>query len=199
MADTVNAADKRESPLAPMQGRFGGAGDAIVEPIGFHALVNLRGRPDDDGFLKAVEQAFGVSLPLEPNTWNGNAERAALWLGPDEWLLMAPDGEARGIEDAIRAARGDDPWLSVVDLSHNFTGLAVAGPASRELLSKGCPLDLHERVFNGKACAQSILAKTRVLLRLVDETPRFELWVRNSFARYTAEWLLDAVGEYRAR
>jgi len=38
-------------------------------------------------------------------------QRAALWLGPDEWLLMAPAGEAaslcRGLREARRRPRGE--------------------------------------------------------------------------------------------
>jgi sarcosine oxidase subunit gamma len=196
MVDT--GAEHRISPFEAMVERFGGEA-AKIQPLGYRTLVNLRGRPEDGPFPDAVEKAFGVSLPLVPNTWSGAAERAALWLGPDEWLLLASDGEAAGIEKAIRDACGDDPWLSVVDLSHNYSGLSLAGPAAREVLAKGCPLDLHPRAFGRNACAQSILAKTRMLLRLVDDEPSFEIWVRNSFARYMAEWLLDAAAEFNRR
>lgn len=194
MAEPVPT-ERRVSALGDLPGGRG-SGAVTIDPIGFRTLLNLRGQPDDAAFLDAVESAFGVALPLEANRWSGQGAKAALWLGPDEWLLMAPDAEATTVEDAIRAALPDDPWLSVVDLSHNFVGISLAGPAARDVLTKGCPLDLHPRAFPAGACAQTILAKSRVLLGQVDESPRFELWVRNSFARYVVAWLVDAAHEY---
>jgi len=168
-----------------------------IEPLAFRSIVNLRG-PATEEFAKAVKDAAGIVLPIEPNRWNGNGNRAAFWLGPDEWLLVAPDSEARTIEEAVRAARPDEPLLSVVDVSHNYTCLLLSGPRVRHLLAKGCPLDLHPRTFGPGDCAQTILAKTRVFLRALDDVSSFELWIRNSFGRYIVRWLLDACAEFRA-
>ncbi|MEQ9811309.1 MAG: sarcosine oxidase subunit gamma family protein [Azospirillaceae bacterium] len=164
---------------------------AVLPPA---TLLNLRGRPRDAGFLDAVAAAMGVRPPLEANRRQvGEAGAAAWWLGPDEWLLTAPDGKAAPLERAIRDARGDDPWLAVTDVSHTYTGLALTGPLAREALSAGCALDLHARAFAPDACAQTMLAKARVMLALTDDRPCFEILVRNSFARYLAGWLADAL------
>lgn len=156
------------------------------------SVVNLRGNPADQSLVSDAQRAVGIELPLIPNRWDGNDRIAAMWLGPDEWLLVAPDGEAAEIEKAMRDARPMDPWLSLVDVSHNYAALKLSGPRTRDLLAKGCALDLHPSAFSVGDCAQTILAKSRVLLRAVDGEGSIELWVRNSFAGYTAEWLLDA-------
>jgi sarcosine oxidase, subunit gamma len=193
------AVERRVSPLAPMREAMIGAGGGAVslQEVGLRTLVNLRG-PADDGFAAAVEEAFGVRLPLEPNRWTGDADRAAIWLGPDEWLLLAPDGEAQAIEAAVRAARPRDPCLAVADVSHAYAGLRLIGSAAREVLARGCPLDLHPTIFPPSACAQTLLAQANVLLRLLDDRPAFEIWVRNSFARYLCAWLIDAMAEFAA-
>lgn len=190
----------RLSPLAPMRDAMSDAsgGGMSLQAVGSRTLVNLRGRPDDD-FAATVEQAFGARPPIEPNRWAGDRERAAIWLGPDEWLLLAPDGEAQAIEARLRAARPGDPLMSVVDISDAYAGLALRGPAARDVLAKGCPLDLHPRGFAPGACAQTLLAQANVLLRLVDGGPAFEIWVRNSFARYLCAWLVDAMAEFTKR
>lgn len=41
-----------------------------------------------------------------------------------------------------------------------------------------------------------MVAKTQVVLAQTDDAPTYRLWVRTSFARYLAAWLLDAAGEY---
>ena len=159
--------------------------------------LNLRGDPSDAGFLASVGELCGVELPLEPNSWTGDDERAALWLGPDEWLLVAREGEAEQIEAALREQRGDAPWLSVVDLSGNYAVLQLSGPRTREVLSAGCPLDLHPRAFAGSVCVQTVLGQARVILRLLDEgAPAIEVWVRNSFLLYLEAWLAEASAEY---
>lgn len=169
------------------------SGDTLrIEVMPARGIVNLRGNSADQSLITDAQRAIGIELPLIPNRWHGDDRIAALWLGPDEWLLVAPDGEAGDIEKAMRESRPMDPWLSLVDVSHNYTTLMLSGRRTRDLLAKGCALDLHSNEFKAGDCAQTILAKSRVLLRAVDAEESIELWVRNSFARYMVEWLLDA-------
>lgn len=190
----IEPAALRRAPLQELAGELRAAsGDEMcIEPLGFRSLVNLRGQAADADFTAAVGKALGIELPLDANRWIGDEHRAAIWLGPDEWLIVAPDGEAGSLEDAIRTSRDSDPWLSVVDVSHNYTSLMLSGPGVRELLAKGCSLDLHPRAIGHGDCVQTVLAKARVLLRIV-ENGSIELTVRNSFAPYTARWLIDAL------
>ncbi len=52
------------------------------------------------------------------------------------------------------------------------------------------------RVFAPGHCAQSGLAKARILLRQIDATPRFEVFVERSHAEYLWLWLKDAAQEF---
>jgi|GEM_PF-133465 len=160
------------------------------------AVINLRA---GEGSLAEVGRVFGVMPPTTPNTWAASADgrRLALWLGPDEWLLVAPDGSAPRIECGIRDTRPNDGWLSVVDLGHQYATLMLSGRRARLVLSKGCRLDLHPRgPLQPGACVQTDLARARVLLRFdraLAGGDAIEIWVRNSFARYAALWLIDAL------
>jgi sarcosine oxidase subunit gamma len=135
-------------------------------------------------------------LPFRPNRWHGDDGVAAIWLGPDEWLLVARDEDASKVEREIRAARPADPWLSMADLSHHYTRLRLSGPGGRALLTRGSALDLHPDMFSTGDCAQTVVARCRVVLRVVD-SDAFEIWVRNSFAGYIAEWLLRSCADLR--
>jgi sarcosine oxidase, subunit gamma len=161
-------------------------------------VVNLRGAAEDPSLVTDVQRVLGLELPFTPNRWHGDHRLAGIWLGPDEWLLIAPDEDAAQIEREMRAARPADPWLSMVDLSHHYTRLSLSGPGCRDLLARGCALDLHPNEFSTGDCAQTVLARCRVVLRAV-ETDVFELWVRNSFARYAAAWLLRSSAELRGK
>jgi sarcosine oxidase subunit gamma len=190
----------RQSALAH-RGLSRAAGDAVsgsgitLSERPFRAMLNLRGDPADAEFLKAAQAAAGVELPLEPNTTRRNGQVTALWLGPDEWLITAPQGEERVLAPALRAALGDR-HAAVVDLTESRTVIAVSGAHARDLLAKGCTLDLHARVFKVGACAQTGLARAGALVHLLDETPSFEITILRSFADYMWVWLTDAAEEY---
>jgi sarcosine oxidase subunit gamma len=171
-----------------------GAGITLSERP-FRAMLNLRGDPGDAGFLSAVRAAAGLELPLEPNATRRAGSVTALWLGPDEWLITAPADEQRVLVPALRASLGER-HAAVVDLTESRTVIAVSGAHARDLLAKGCTLDLHPRAFPVGACAQTGLARAGVVLHLVDETPTFEITILRSFADYMWVWLADAAQEY---
>ena len=127
-------------------------------------------------------------LPNE-NTVTGDASRAALWLGPDEWLVVGPPGSEPEIEGEFALA-----GATTIDVSANRTTLELRGPRACELLEFGCPIDLHPRVFGPGRCAQTLLARANVLVWHVADEPEdtWRLLVRPSFAAYVAAWLADA-------
>jgi sarcosine oxidase subunit gamma len=202
MADTAPTAHRR-SPLGHTAGRLAAAtrssGGAVrLAELPFLAQVNVR--LDAKGpAAEAVGYALGFPLPLEPNTAVRAGQLTALWLGPDEWLVVGPPGTERELEARVRAAGGEEP-VSVTDVSAQRTTLLVSGPRARDLLAHGCALDLHPRAFGPGRCAQTTLARTQVVLVARDEE-RAGFWVlvRSSFAGYLTDWLLDAAVEYTRR
>jgi sarcosine oxidase subunit gamma len=84
----------------------------------------------------------------------------------------------------------------VTDVSSGQTVIAIDGEYARDLLAKGCTLDLHPRVFGPGACAQTLLAKAPVLICQRRDATRFELIVRRSFADYLWRWLEEAAKEF---
>jgi sarcosine oxidase subunit gamma len=156
------------------------------------AAVSVRLDPADGALLARIQAAMDVALPVVTNTASGDPDgRHALWLGPDEWLVLGPAGDAPAIESAIRSA-ADSAFVVTVDVSANRVAFDLSGPAARELLESGCPIDLHPRAFRAGCCAQTLLARAGVLLHQVSDAPRYRVWIRPSFARYLAAWLDDA-------
>ncbi|MFE9396918.1 sarcosine oxidase subunit gamma [Streptomyces flavidovirens] len=201
MAETVTRRD-RLSPLSHVAGRFAAAtrasgGGVRLAELPFLAQLNVRLDPKGPA-ADAVELALGIPLPLEPNTSVRGGELAALWLGPDEWLVVGPAGTQHELEARLRAAFDDvAATAAVVDVSAQRTTLLVAGPSAPDLLAQGCSLDLHPRSFGAGRCAQTTLARAQVVLVPRDEhKPGFWVLVRSSFAGYLAEWLLDAASEW---
>ncbi|POX48510.1 sarcosine oxidase subunit gamma [Streptomyces sp. Ru71] len=200
MADTALTARQR-SPLAHAAPRLAAAtrasrGAIRLAELPLLAQVNVRLDAKGPG-ADAVGLALGLQLPLEPNTVVHAGELTAVWLGPDEWLVVGRPGTQRELESRIREAAGQE-HVSVTDVSAQRTTLLVGGPRARDLLAHGCSLDLHPRAFGPGRSAQTTLARTQVVLVARDE-PRAGFWVlvRSSFAGYLTDWLLDAAVEYR--
>lgn len=163
----------------------------LLDEIALQDIVNLRGNSANATFVQAVEQATGLALPVQANTASVLGDRQLLWLGPDEWLLKVPNGQGDAIEAAIRAAL-PGVHFSVVQVGSGNTTFSVQGPAAADLLSRGCPLDLHARSFADGALAQSHIAKANVVILCRKAEQSYELTVRRSFADYLFEWLCEA-------
>ena len=156
--------------------------------------LNLRGQGNE--FAAAVQKTTDLTLPPAPNTCSTADKQTLCWLGPDEWLLMVPSGAQDETHARLRKVLSENgQQAAVTDVSGGFTTITISGQQARAVLAKGCPLDLHPRVFNVGQCGQSLLAKATVLL-----IPRNEdslaIIVRRSFADYLWRWLVDAAGEY---
>jgi sarcosine oxidase subunit gamma len=199
MADTAVTTPLR-SPLSHAADRLAAAtrtsGGAIrLAELPFLTQINVRLDPKGAA-ADAVGLALGLPLPVEPDTVVRAGELTALWLGPDEWLVVGPPGGQKDLESRIREAAGDEP-VSVIDVSAQRTALLVAGPRARDLLAHGCSLDLHPRVFGPGRCAQTNLGRAQVVLVARDD-PKAGFWVlvRSSFAGYLTDWLLDASVEW---
>ena len=159
--------------------------------------LNLRLDPEDAEALTAAGAALGGSLPRTPNTAAATINGwTLLWLGPGEWLVTGPAEDGAGLEEALQA-RLDGHHHALTDVSAMYATLALSGPRAREVLMKGCRLDLHPRAFGPGACIQTSMARGHVILHQTDDAPSYEITVRNSFSVYLATWLLDAMAEYR--
>ncbi len=186
---------RRESPLLGFAAEANAQSDIQISERPFLGHVNLRGSAGDDAFLKAVEGALGISLPLLSNMVSHGAGLAALWLGPDEWLIITPpDGESAIIASMEGAL--DNMHSSITDQTGGQTIIRISGPSARDLLAKGCTLDLHPTVFGPGRCAQTLVAKAMATIVYVDDAPTLDLLVRRSFADYLHSWLQDAALEY---
>ncbi len=159
--------------------------------VPFIDMINLRGDASDSLFVVGVLSACGLALPVVANSASVEGARQLIWLGPDEWLLKLGSGEGVAMAQALRAALAE-LHCSVVEVGSGNTTLTLQGPGAADLLSRGCPLDLHPRKFAAGAVAQSHVARSPVLIRCVQPLQHYEVTVRRSFAPYLFNWLCQA-------
>jgi sarcosine oxidase subunit gamma len=162
---------------------------AELRPLAPAAAFIFRGR---GRAVTTAGHAFGVALPETACQAATAGDRAALWLGPDEWLLIAPEGD--DIAGSFSALSGQ-PY-ALVDVGHRNVGLEIAGAEAATVLSAGCPLDLDPDAFPVGMCTRTVLGKVEIVLwRTAPDILRIEVW--RSFAAYVWRFLDEARGEFR--
>ncbi|CAE6798287.1 Sarcosine oxidase subunit gamma [Paraburkholderia aspalathi] len=160
----------------------------------FLELVNVRGDTRDAAFVSAVESVIGCRPPEKANTIARGNGYDMLWLGPDEWLVrsaMAHDATRTAPLQVKLGAAFVGVFASAVDIGSGYTVLEISGTRTREVLARGCPLDLHPKLFSEGQCAQSHFFKASMTL-LPTGADSFDIIVRRSFADYFVKIMLDA-------
>jgi sarcosine oxidase subunit gamma len=166
-----------------LEGFHGGSGTVRLTPAPVASRISLRARAED---VTALSTALGLVLPTRPKTSSTSADgRLALWLGPDEWLVI--DDKAGGLMEACAASGA---LHSATDVSHRNTAIVVSGPGAEAAINAGCSLNLSPKVFPVGACTRTLLGKVEVVVvRISDDTFRVECW--RSFASYAFEMLSE--------
>ena len=142
----------------------------------------------------AISGALGVPLGGVTCRASVAGDRAALWLGPDEWLLLAPDGDGPTLGGAASQALGEPP-ASIVDVSHRTVAIEVRGVRAADTLNAFCALDLEPRAFPVGMCTRTVFGKAEIVLwRTAADTFRIE--VARSFAGYVLTCLEEAAREF---
>ena len=176
MADLSTA--RQSPPLVPSSG---------VQLLPPAARFVLRGSP---AVMAAAGAALGLKISDTACRSSSAGVRAALWLGPDEQLLLAPVADGAGLARTLGESLSALPH-SLVDVSHRQIALEVSGPQAQNVLNAGCPLDLHLQSFPVGACTRTVLGKCDIVLwRTGAATFHVEVW--RSFADYASRFLAEA-------
>lgn len=144
-------------------------------------LAAFRGRSDDLGAIAGVQ---GRRLPAMGSMVAG-ADQLALCVRPQRWLLLgapAPPGANAAHWQSACAGAG-----AAVELSNALAVLHLAGNRARELLVRGCRLDLSTDAFPPGSAAATIMVQVSVILAALPSGVL--LLTPASTARHVREWL----------
>ena len=160
--------------------------DAAIATLPLQAIAELRG---DVAAATAWLATIGCAVPASANRCtHGAVDRAVLWVGPRRWLVFAPISGEADLEAAVDRA---PPELAAAIVSDMLAGFAIAGPAARDVLSQGTPLDLDALPADGATMTE--MFGVAALLR-AGEPLSAEIWVERSLGRYLKECLNAAAG-----
>jgi len=147
---------------------------------------------------EAARATLAAALAVDLPGWIGRRATAgqaeALCLGPDEWLILAPETEAARITQACAAVSPEAPH-SLTEITDREVTLRVEGPRAAELLTLGCPRDI-DRLPAGEARRTILDGATVVLWRDADQSFRIDMW--RSFALHVVSLLETGCAELAA-
>ncbi|MGA3157889.1 MAG: sarcosine oxidase subunit gamma family protein [Steroidobacteraceae bacterium] len=149
------------------------------------------------GSSEVMERAVSaLGLPFVPRTCRAVSDgtHSALWLGPDELLLLAPEAEQSECMSMLSSALGGVPH-SLVDVGHRQCSIELLGASVEPILRTGCPLDLHISAFPVGMCTRTLYAKSEIVLwRTALQAFHVEVW--RSYTEYLTALLAQATQEY---
>jgi heterotetrameric sarcosine oxidase gamma subunit len=158
--------------------------------VGIIEVAALRG-------AAAVAREFGRGcgevLPDFGRVATGAAQ-LALCVRPGRWLLLDPRPQPMRGAHAARWREGCVGSVVVTDLSSALWVFAVSGIQVRQMLARGCRLDLDPQVFAAGSAAATVMAQVPVILAALSQV--ILLLTPASTAQHFKEWLEVTSGPF---
>ena len=136
-------------------------------------------------------QIDDLKLPIENSKVTSNEETRILWNAPKTWLVIS------GKENIIDIIKGKcrEENFAITDISHSRAVIQIKGAQAREVLKKGCPLNINE--FKVNNCAGSVFHGITIVVDCVKDNPdTFNLLTLRSFGESFYYHITDAALEF---
>lgn len=174
-----------------LQHRAEPSGLAIgMREVGDRGMIDLRGLAGDQAFLDAVRSVLAIDLPTSPRTSVSSGDITVLWLSVDQWLILCPRSKVAGLLARFAPALNGIHSLAV-DVSDMRSVIRLEGQGAREVLLKGCSLDLMSGDYPPGTVRRLLFAEIAALIHVI-EPKVIELYVFRSYAEYAWDFLLIA-------
>lgn len=161
-----------------------------IREIANRGMIDLRGLASDRKFMTAAKAVLGLDLPKAPRTSASFGDIKALWLSPDQWLILCNSEKANELHADLVRELGSTHSLAV-NVSDMRSIIRLEGDGVRETLMKGSTLDLTDGTYAPGAIRRLRFAEIAALLHVVEDNV-IDLYVFRSYADYTWEFLVKA-------
>ena len=166
---------------------------AGIREIADRGMIDLRGAASDRKFMAAAKEVLGADLPKKPRSSVSWGDTKVLWLSVDQWLILCPRMKADDLLGRLRTALAGIHSLAV-DVSDMRTVIRVEGGGVREVLMKGCSLDLLNGDYVPGTARRMLYAEIAALLHVVEDEV-FDIFVFRSYAQYAWDFLCATARE----
>jgi sarcosine oxidase, subunit gamma len=161
-----------------------------MREISERGMIDLRGLANDKKFMVAVKSVLGFDLPKAPRTSATWGDVKALWLSPDQWLILCTRSKTTALLAELNTALGKIHSLAV-DVSDMRAIIRLEGEGVRETLMKGSTLDLISDDYKSGTVRRMRFAEIAALLHVIEENV-IDIYVFRSYAEYTWAFLTKA-------
>ncbi len=161
-----------------------------MHEISSRGMIDLRGLSTDKKFMATAKSVLGFDLPKTPRTSNAWGDVKALWLSPDQWLVLCPRDKTAALLESLNAAL-IKIYSLCVDVSDMRAIIRLTGEGVHEILMKGCSLDFFSDEYAAGTVRRVRFAEIAALINIV-EANTIDLYVFVSYAEYAWEFLLKA-------
>ena len=136
-------------------------------------------------------QIEGLGFPIENSKVERNKETRILWSAPRTWFIIS---KKENIINNIKEKCTDENF-AITDISHSRTVIQIKGLQAREILKKGCPLNINE--FKTNNCAGTVFHGISIVVDLIDNNPdTFNLLTLRSFGESFYHHIIDSALEF---
>ena len=147
-------------------------------------------------FISAVGKSLNILLPTEANTSTQSDKLTALWLSPDEWMVVSneitkKDTNKYELEESLYSSISKTNLGAVVDVTDQFVMLELEGSKIYELFSSGSPFNFNEFKEKKGSATQTLLNNIDVIIHNKSEN-LVNLFVRRSFSEHLFSWINDS-------
>ena len=156
--------------------------------------INLRGKKRE--FLTNVGKNLNMILPTEANTSTTSDKLTAIWLSPDEWMivsneLVSKETNKYELQEILFNSISKTTLGAVVDVTDQFVQLELKGENIYEIFSAGSPFNFNQFREKKGSTTQTVLNHVDVILHHKDKNI-VNLFVRRSFAEHLFSWIEDS-------
>jgi sarcosine oxidase subunit gamma len=143
----------------------------------------------------AVEDLLGVAWPIRVG-FAATGRTDVICVGPSDWLVLWADVDARELLMHLQVALHGSAFRAA-NVSQALARIQLDGSEVRNLLAKGCSLDLDPPLFPCGRAVRTRFAGMPVIVRCISG-PTFELIVAQSYSDFLLAWLTDAELEFES-
>ena len=168
--------------------------DISVKEISPIMKLNLRGKKRE--FFTAVGKHLDMILPTEANTSSSSSKLTAIWLSPDEWMvvsneLIEKNTNSYDLEESLYNSISKTNLGAVIDVTDQFVMLELKGSKIYELFSSGSPYNFNDFRKKKGSTTQTLLNNIDVIIQNKSEN-LVNLFVRRSFSEHLFSWINDS-------
>ena len=166
----------------------------VVKEISPTMKLNLRGKERE--FFTNIGKNLNMLLPTEANTSTISDKLTAIWLSPDEWMIVTNDEVKKDtneyqlneilFNDISKSSLG-----AIIDVTDQFVQLEIKGKNIYEIFSAGSPFNFSEFKDKKGSSVQTILNHIDVIVHNKGNQI-VNLFVRRSFAQHLWSWINDS-------